>query len=489
MSPTRSVRSRGTLDNRPCDLSPIVNPCRLCGNPQQWADGAPAGVGRWKTNSNTALIALGYVNLIVAQFQAEQAAEIWPARAGAISQGSFSVVLQERPCSTKDFEGPLGSSFPGVIGTLTLIQVVSLTAFAVGSRTGSRDTGADHGEPRFVDRVHSGQGDAVLPHRPRRSRLNHDSRRALVSHSLHRQPTGHVAWRVAVSLLAAIGSACLLSTLALLSSRPFALNFFSGEPVLHSLRVRLSDRKPMPQVLSAMVHAINPVARYFLVVIRSSLPSRALYHRCFGRIWPAMGRLGARDVHPKCSALPEIPGLETFEGIPSLRVKSFGKLDGAVPLIIAGYGPARNCVGISDVGGDATRNGYAQKIRQYTGSVHMQSYVVIVGPVRAEHKRLMRRQRLESAVERGHQIALTSALRVTSWRQLKSTRCSGILPPAAVSDIAIAPDSTGRVRRSATSSLPLHWDEEDFATYDANPQLPLISKCRRCGLYPSLRTH
>ena len=82
------------------------------------------------TNSNTALIALGYVSQIVAQFQAEQMSHglAGARRSGGAAPSPSS--LQERPW----FNDGLKDRWffiPGVIGTLTLIQVVSLTAFAV----------------------------------------------------------------------------------------------------------------------------------------------------------------------------------------------------------------------------------------------------------------------------------------------------------------------------------------------------------------------
>ena len=90
---------------------------------------APLEVAVDGTNSNTALIALGYVSLIVAQFQADAMAKAWPVAAGAAAP-SVAVALQERPW----FNDELNDHWffiPGVIGTLTLLQVVSLTAFAV----------------------------------------------------------------------------------------------------------------------------------------------------------------------------------------------------------------------------------------------------------------------------------------------------------------------------------------------------------------------
>jgi ABC-2 type transport system permease protein len=76
---------------------------------------APLQVSVDGTNSNTALIALGYVSQIVAQFQAEQMANAWPAQAAAVSP-SVSVLLQERPWFNAGLEDRW-FFIPGVIGT------------------------------------------------------------------------------------------------------------------------------------------------------------------------------------------------------------------------------------------------------------------------------------------------------------------------------------------------------------------------------------
>src|SRR5487761_1442479 len=79
------------------------------------------------TNSNTALIALGYVSQIVARFEAEQAAGAWPAVAGA-APPAVSIALQERPWFNAGHDDRW-FFIPGVIGTLTLVQVANLTSF------------------------------------------------------------------------------------------------------------------------------------------------------------------------------------------------------------------------------------------------------------------------------------------------------------------------------------------------------------------------
>ena len=91
---------------------------------------APLQVSVDGTNSNTALIALGYVSQIVAQFQAETMAEHGRTTRPAPRPGGRRSAARSAPGSTQGLDDRW-FFIPGVIGTLTLIQVVSLTAFAV----------------------------------------------------------------------------------------------------------------------------------------------------------------------------------------------------------------------------------------------------------------------------------------------------------------------------------------------------------------------
>ena len=247
---------------------------------------APLQVSVDGTNSNTALIALGYINLIVAQFQGEQAAQIWPARTGAVSQGS-SVALQERPWFNAGLEDRW-FFIPGVIGTLTLIQVVSLTAFAV---VREREVGT-------LEQI------MVSPIRPIEFILGKATPFFLIG-------LGEVAlitilgvvWfhipfvgsplvmllGASLFLLAAIGLGLLLSTLARTQQQAFALNFFLVNPffILSGFAFPIAA---MPQALQWFT-LFNPL-RYFLVVIRSVF----LKGVGIGVLWPdlaAMALLGA----------------------------------------------------------------------------------------------------------------------------------------------------------------------------------------------------
>jgi len=82
------------------------------------------------TNSNTALIAVGYVNQIATRFAQDYANDrierLMPVLAAKVPQ----VILQQRPWYNPD----LNSQWffvPGVIGSLALVLVVNLTAFAI----------------------------------------------------------------------------------------------------------------------------------------------------------------------------------------------------------------------------------------------------------------------------------------------------------------------------------------------------------------------
>jgi ABC-2 type transport system permease protein len=82
------------------------------------------------TDSNTALVALGYVNRVAGRFSSDQLDARLARRAPLLAAEIPSVELDSRPW----FNSNLQSRWffvPGVIGSLILIMVVLLTAFAV----------------------------------------------------------------------------------------------------------------------------------------------------------------------------------------------------------------------------------------------------------------------------------------------------------------------------------------------------------------------
>jgi len=215
------------------------------------------------TNSNTALIALGYVSQIVAQFQAEITAAAWPVSAGA-ALPTIVTSLQERPWYNAGLDDRW-FFIPGVIGTLTLIQVVSLTAFAV---VREREVGT-------LEQI------MVSPIRPFEFILGKTVPFFLIGLGDVTLVTGlGVLWfRVpfvgnpfvmllgaSLFLLAALGLGLLLSTLSRTQQQAFALNFFLVNP-LFILSGFAFPIAAMPSVLQWLT-LINPL-RYFLVVIRA----------------------------------------------------------------------------------------------------------------------------------------------------------------------------------------------------------------------------
>jgi ABC-2 type transport system permease protein len=82
------------------------------------------------SNSNTALIAVGYINQIAARFGQEYQRERLLRTSPFIPSQIPSIVLEKRPLFNVNFDSQW-YFVPGVIGNLILVMVVSLTAFAV----------------------------------------------------------------------------------------------------------------------------------------------------------------------------------------------------------------------------------------------------------------------------------------------------------------------------------------------------------------------
>ncbi|HEY0183749.1 MAG TPA: ABC transporter permease [Rhodopila sp.] len=238
------------------------------------------------TNSNTALIAMGYVNQIVAQFQAGRMSEDWPVRAGA-APGTVAVSLQERPWFNEGLEDRW-FFIPGVIGTLTLMQVVSLTAFAI---VREREMGT-------LEQI------MVSPIRPVEFILGKTVPFFLIGLGDVGLITfvGVVWFRIpfvgsllimllgaSLFLLAALGLGLLLSTISRTQQQAFALNFFLINP-LFILSGFAFPIAAMPRVLQWFT-LINPL-RYFLVVIRAVF----LKGVGVGVLWPQLGAMGLLGV-------------------------------------------------------------------------------------------------------------------------------------------------------------------------------------------------
>ena len=224
---------------------------------------APLEVAVDGTNSNTALIALGYVSQIVAQFQADARAKAWPVADGPAAP-SIAVTMQDRPW----FNDELNDHWffiPGVIGTLTLLQVVSLTAFAV---VREREVGT-------LEQI------MVSPIRPIEFILGKTVPFFLIGLGDVTLVTAFgVVWfgipfignplvlllGASLFLLAALGLGLMLSTFSRTQQQAFALTFILLNP-LYILSGFAYPIAAMPAVLQWFT-VFNPL-RYFLVVIRS----------------------------------------------------------------------------------------------------------------------------------------------------------------------------------------------------------------------------
>lgn len=82
------------------------------------------------SNSNTALIAVGYINQIAGRFAQDYQRERLSGTAPLLQARLPTIVLERRPWYNTDLDSQW-FFVPGVIGNLILIMVVSLTAFAV----------------------------------------------------------------------------------------------------------------------------------------------------------------------------------------------------------------------------------------------------------------------------------------------------------------------------------------------------------------------
>jgi ABC-2 type transport system permease protein len=93
-------------------------------------DSAPIQVILDGTNSNTSLIALGYVTDVAGQFAAEYERDQMERLSPAMIDRVPSVRLEQRPWYNPDLNSHW-FFIPGLIGTIILVTVVQLTAFAI----------------------------------------------------------------------------------------------------------------------------------------------------------------------------------------------------------------------------------------------------------------------------------------------------------------------------------------------------------------------
>ena len=227
--------------------------------------GAPLQVIVDGTNSNTALIALGYVNSIAEGFARDYMTDLAQRIQGVRGMRQVQVTLEQRPWFNPDLNGRW-FFVPGVIGTLTLVTIVNLTAFAV---VREREVGT-------LEQI------MVSPIRPAEFILGKTVPFFLVGfvEVAIVVAVGVLWFRIpfvgnplvmflgtALFLLSSLALGLLISTVCTTQQQAFSTNFFVLSPffILSGFAFPISS---MPKVLQWFTY-LNPL-RYYLVVIRGT---------------------------------------------------------------------------------------------------------------------------------------------------------------------------------------------------------------------------
>ncbi|MGB8278656.1 MAG: ABC transporter permease [Methylovirgula sp.] len=218
------------------------------------------------TNSNTAMIALGYVGQIVSQFSQDYASD-FATRLHGGGQGSriVQIVLEQRPWYNPD----LNSRWffvPGVIAISILTIVINLTSFAV---VREREVGT-------LEQI------MVAPIRPLEFIIGKAVPFFIVGLALVSliAAVGTLWFRVpfvgnllvlllgtSLYLVSVLGIGLLISTLCSTQQQAFATNFFVINPmfILSGFSFPIGS---MPDALQWLTY-LNPV-RYYLIIIRGT---------------------------------------------------------------------------------------------------------------------------------------------------------------------------------------------------------------------------
>jgi ABC-2 type transport system permease protein len=227
--------------------------------------GAPLQVVVDGTNSNTALIALGYINTIAAQFSQDYAADLMQRLHGVSELRQAQVSIVQRPWFNPDFNGRW-FFVPGLIATITLVMVVNLTAFAV---VREREVGT-------LEQI------MVSPIRPAEFIFGKTVPFFVVGLGIAGLITivallwfqipfvGNplvFTFGTTLYLLSLLALGLLISTICSTQQQAFATNFFVINP-LFTLSGFSFPISSMPDVLQWLTY-INPL-RYYLVVIRGT---------------------------------------------------------------------------------------------------------------------------------------------------------------------------------------------------------------------------
>ncbi|HYB90159.1 MAG TPA: ABC transporter permease [Candidatus Binataceae bacterium] len=217
------------------------------------------------TNSNTALIAVGYVNQIANRFAEDYARDrlnqIMPAMAAVVPQ----IDLEQRPWYNPD----LNSQWffvPGLIGSITLVMVVTLTSFAI---VREREIGT-------LEQV------MVTPIRPIELILGKtipfflvglgDAALVAVAGTLWFQVPFRgdplvLLFGLVLFLLSTLGVGLLISTLSSTQQQALASSFFFLNPAF-TLSGFSFPITSMPRAMQIITYA-DPL-RYFLVILRGT---------------------------------------------------------------------------------------------------------------------------------------------------------------------------------------------------------------------------
>jgi ABC-2 type transport system permease protein len=268
---------QAAIDNGDAAVAIVIHP----GFAQSLRKGqaAPIQVILDGTNSNTALISLGYVNDISAKFAQDYTTDLAYRLQGEHGARFFQVVIEPRPWYNPD----LNSRWffvPGVIATLTLVIVVNLTSFAV---VREREVGT-------LEQI------MVTPVRPLEFVIGKAIPFFFVGLALvvliaaiatlwFRVPfAGNpltLLLGTSLYLFSVLGIGLLISTLCKTQQQAFVTNFFVVNPMftLSGFSFPISS---MPDPLQWLTF-IDPV-RYYLVVIRGTF----LKGVGLAELWPQM---------------------------------------------------------------------------------------------------------------------------------------------------------------------------------------------------------
>jgi len=236
------------------------------------------------TNSNTALIALGYINTIAAQFAQDYTKDLAERLQGINGIEQVHVNVEQRPWYNPDLNGRW-FFVPGVIATIQLVMLINLTAFAI---VREREVGT-------LEQI------MVTPIRPAEFIIGKTVPFFLVGVGIAALVTvTGIAWfkvpfvgnpflfaaGETLYLLSLLALGLLISTVCSTQQQAFATNFFVLNPlfILSGFSFPITS---MPKVLQWFTY-IDPM-RYFLVIIRSTF----LKGVGLSVLWPQFAALAA----------------------------------------------------------------------------------------------------------------------------------------------------------------------------------------------------